>query len=112
MPPKFGQIVETILYTSDALKLSEWYMRTFNLEPFIKTPAVVGFALPNNCLFLIFDRSTTTEDKKLPGGIIPKHRSITDLGQHIAFACADQDELREWEDHLQSKEVEIIRRMN
>jgi len=112
MPPKLGQIVETILYTSDASKLSEWYMRTFDLEPFIKTPAVVGFALPNNTLLLIFDRSTTTEDKKLPGGTIPKHGSRTDLGQHIAFACAGPDELREWEDHFQSKEIEIIARMN
>ena len=112
MPPKLGQIVETILYTSDVTKMVEWYMRAFGLKPFTQAPALAGFALPNNTLLLIFDRSTTTKDKKVPGGTIPKHGSRTDLGQHIAFACSGADELREWEDHFQSEKIGVFGRMN
>jgi catechol-2,3-dioxygenase len=71
----------------------------------------VGFSLPNNTTLLIFDRATTTQDKNLPGGTIPKHGSITGLGQHIAFACSGAKELREWEEHFREKEVAVIGRM-
>jgi catechol-2,3-dioxygenase len=107
MPPKLGQIVETILYTSNATKLSEWYTNIFNLTPFITTPGVVGFSLPNTIL-LLFDRSTTTADKTFPEGTIPKHGCPSGLGQHIAFACAGLEELREWEVHFREKEVEVL----
>jgi catechol-2,3-dioxygenase len=111
MPPKLGQIVETVLYTSDLGKLSAWYKDVLGLESFIELPAVVGFELPNNTLLLIFDRLLTTEDRVVEGGIIPRHGSITGLGQHISFACLNMDELDEWEKHFQSKNVEIVGRM-
>jgi catechol-2,3-dioxygenase len=112
MPPKLGQIVETVLYTSDATKLSEWYINIFGLTPFLTTPAIVGFSLPNNTILLIFDRASTTEDKILSTGTIPKHGSLTGLGQHIAFACAGLEELREWEKHFKEKGAEILGTMN
>src|ERR1700709_1620851 len=112
MPPKLGQVVETILYTSDVSKMSEWYRDALNLEPFAQAPAFVGFELPNHTLLLIFDRTTPRQDKVFPNGTIPKHGSSTDLGQHIAFACSGPEELREWEDHLKSKDIEIVGRMD
>ncbi|KAL2140326.1 hypothetical protein VTI28DRAFT_3970 [Corynascus sepedonium] len=111
MPPKLGQIVETVLYTSNVGKLAAWYKDVLGLTPFIESPAVVGFSLPNNTILLLFDRATTTKDKVSEGGVIPNHGAETSLGQHIAFACADADELDEWEKHFQDHEVEIAGRM-
>jgi Glyoxalase/Bleomycin resistance protein/Dioxygenase superfamily len=96
MPPKLGQIVETILYTSDAQKLASWYTSIFSLTPFLSTPTVVGFSLPNNTILLLFSRSSTTADKVFPSGTIPKHGCETGLGQHMAFACKDREEVEEW----------------
>ena len=111
MPPKLGQIVETILYTSSATKLAEWYTTTFCLTPFLSTPNVVGFSLPNNTILLLFDRTSTTADKTFSTGTIPKHGCETGLGQHIAFACDGVEELKEWEKWFEEKEVEILGRM-
>jgi len=112
MAPKLGQIVETILYTSDLSKLAAWYKDVLGLEPFIETlPVVVGFSLPNNTILLLFNRDVITQDRELEGGVIPKHGTVTGLGQHIAFACADANELDEWEKHFQEKGVEVTARM-
>ncbi|KAH8892385.1 putative glyoxalase family protein [Thozetella sp. PMI_491] len=108
MPPKLGQIVESILYTSDTTKLAEWYKDVMGLKPFIELPAVVGFNLPNNTLLLLFDRARVTEDRVVPGGMIPKHGSPIGLGQHIAFACSGPEELKEWTDHFREKNVTIL----
>ncbi|KAK1749865.1 Glyoxalase/Bleomycin resistance protein/Dihydroxybiphenyl dioxygenase [Echria macrotheca] len=112
MPPKLGQIVETVLYTSDAAKLAAWYKEVLGMESFIELPSVIGFSLPNNTILLIFNKSMTTEDRKSERGVIPKHGCETGLGQHIAFACASLDELQEWEEHFNSNNVEIIARMD
>ncbi|KAL6853099.1 hypothetical protein ACO1O0_007652 [Amphichorda felina] len=80
MPPKLGQIVETILYTSDVPRLAEWY-------------------------------KDVTEDRAVPGGVIPKHGCPKGLGQHIAFACASHAEVLEWEEHFTAKGVPIVARM-
>ncbi|KXX75643.1 hypothetical protein MMYC01_204547 [Madurella mycetomatis] len=105
MPPKLGQIVETVLYTTDAQKLADWYKEALGLEAFIELPAVVGFSLPNNTILLIFNRTMTTEDRPVDGrGVIPKH-GITDtgLGQHLSFACSGQaakDEIFSAQGHI------------
>jgi catechol-2,3-dioxygenase len=112
MPPKLGQIVETILYTSSAPKLAEWYTSIFALTPFLSLPNVVGFSLPNNTILLLFSRSSTTADKVSTSGTIPKHGCETGLGQHIAFACNGIEELREWEAHFKEKEVEVLGTMD
>ena len=112
MPPKLGQIVETILYTSDLPAMVDFYKDVLGLEPFISTPAVTGFELPNHSLLLLFDRSTTTQDKVSEAGTIPKHGCPTGLGQHIAFACDGEEDLTAWEAHLKQKGVEIVGRVD
>jgi catechol-2,3-dioxygenase len=74
----------------------------------LSTPAVVGFSLPNNTILLLFSRSSITTDRTFESGTIPKHGCETGLGQHIAFACNDKEELGEWEKHFREKEVEIL----
>jgi catechol-2,3-dioxygenase len=108
MPPKLGQIVETILYTSDATKLAAWYTEIFSLTPFTSSPNVVGFSLPNNTILLLFTRSKITTDRVFPEGTLPKHGCETGLGQHIAFACDGKDESKEWEEHFKEKGVKIL----
>jgi len=112
MPPKLGQIVETILYTSSLSTSVSWYTDILCITPFLETSAFAGFDLPNNTVLLIFDRSTTTADKVSANGIIPKHGSPTGLGQHISFACNSKEELQEWENHFEEKGVEIVGRVN
>lgn len=108
MPPKLGQIVEVVLYTSNVGKLSAWYKDVFDLEPFEESPFLVGYNLPNDTLLLIFDRTKTTEDRPIEGaGTIPKHGCETGLGQHISFACVGPEEMDEWEAHFKNKGVEI-----
>jgi catechol 2,3-dioxygenase-like lactoylglutathione lyase family enzyme len=111
MPPKLGQIVETILYTSDAQKLASWYTSIFSLTPFLSTPTIVGFSLPNNTILLLFSRSSTTADKVFPSGTVPKHGCETGLGQHIAFACKDREEVGEWEAWFEENGVEVLGKM-
>ncbi|KAK2612606.1 hypothetical protein QQS21_001378 [Conoideocrella luteorostrata] len=114
MPPKLGQIVESILYTSDVPSLAKWYKDIMGITPFQETTRSAGFHLPNDTILLLFDRSQTTEDKVLSGpssGVIPKHGAETGLGQHMAFACSGADELAEWEEHFTAKGVEIIAKM-
>ncbi|OAQ60594.1 glyoxalase/bleomycin resistance protein/dioxygenase [Pochonia chlamydosporia 170] len=112
MPPKLGQIVETILYTSDVARLADWYKEIMGIKPFSENPRGVGFSLPNDTILLLFDRNKTTEDTVLPNGLIPKHGTETGLGQHMAFACASADELAEWEEHFKAKDVTILGKMD
>lgn len=113
MPPKLGQIVESILYTSDVARLSTWYKNIMGIEPFFQAPRGAGFGLPNNTILLLFDRNKTTEDMVSPRGVIPKHGITgTGLGQHLAFACSGQEELAEWEEHFKANHVEILGKMD
>lgn len=112
MPPKLGQIVETILYTSSVPRLAAWYSDVFSITPFVSNNAIAGFNLPNKTILLLFDRSTTTADKSFDGGLIPKHGCPTGLGQHIAFACDGHDELEQWDEHFQDKNAEILGRVS
>ena len=111
MPPKLGQVVESILYASSVPKLVEWYVSKMSITPFIDSPSFAAFSLPNNTLLLLFDRSTTLASKHRPGGTIPGHGAENTKGQHIAFACNGKEELREWESHLKDNGVEIEARM-
>ncbi|KAH0593305.1 hypothetical protein MHUMG1_09027 [Metarhizium humberi] len=112
MPPKLGQIVETVLYTSDVARLAKWYRDIMGIVPFHENPRSAGFSLPNDTILLLFDRKKTKEDKIFPTGVIPKHGTETGLGQHMAFACASHDELSQWERHFKNKNVDIIARMS
>ncbi|KAJ6441540.1 glyoxalase family protein [Purpureocillium lavendulum] len=116
-PPPLGQIVETILYTSDVARLAQWYRDVMGLEPFFSAPAGVGFRLPGDTLLLLFDRTKVTEDRASERGVIPKHGSPTGLGQHIAFACGVDGDGKDaamdaWEKHFEEKGVAIVGRMN
>jgi catechol 2,3-dioxygenase-like lactoylglutathione lyase family enzyme len=112
MPPKLGQIVETILYTSSVPKLVQWYTNNLSVTPFIQAPGFAGFSLPNNSILLLFDRSTTVSGKQFPNGNIPPHGAESIKGQHIAFACESKETLEEWEQHLKLKGVEIEGKMD
>lgn len=112
MLPRLGRIVETILYTSSVPRLSAWYTSTLSITPFTSTPSFAAFSLPNNSILLLFDRSTTLNTKTLPGGTIPPHGAENTKGQHIAFGCAGKEELKEWEDHLKGKGVQVEGRMS
>ncbi|KAM0718902.1 hypothetical protein Q7P37_005974 [Cladosporium fusiforme] len=112
MAPQIGQILETVLYSSNPSELAEWYKRIFSLQPFIEGP-VIGFSLPNNTILLLFDPSKTSKDTSLTGasqGLIPKHGiEGTGRGQHISFAC---DDVAEWEAWFEEQGVKVEGRMS
>ena len=112
MPPKLGQIVETILYTSSVPDLAAWYTNIMGLTPFIEMPngKAAGFHLPNDTILLLFDRNQVTVDSVSESGTIPKHGTQTGLGQHIAFGCDGHEELEEWEKHFERSGVQIVGR--
>jgi catechol 2,3-dioxygenase-like lactoylglutathione lyase family enzyme len=112
MPPKLGQVVETILYTSSAPELSAWYTSIMGITPFVSSPTFAGFSLPNNTILLLFDRSSTTNDKVSLSGTIPKHGTETGLGQHISFACDGEKQFKDWEKWFEEKEVEVLGKVN
>jgi catechol 2,3-dioxygenase-like lactoylglutathione lyase family enzyme len=111
MPPKLGQVVETVLYTSSVPKLVGWYTSTLLIKPFTYSPSFAAFSLPNDTILLLFDRNTSLGNKNYDGGTIPAHGAENTKGQHIAFACGGQEDLNEWETHLKAKGVEIEARM-
>lgn len=107
MPPKLGQIVETILYTSSVPKLAQWYSSHLSITPFTYSPSFAAFSLPNDTILILFDPNTTVSTKNLLGGAIPPHGAESTKGQHIAFGCGGKEELTEWEAHLKCKGIEI-----
>jgi catechol 2,3-dioxygenase-like lactoylglutathione lyase family enzyme len=111
MPPKLGQVVETVLYTTSVPKLAEWYGTTLDIRPFAYSPNFAAFSLPNNTILLLFDRRTSIEAKTIPGGSIPAHGAENTQGQHIAFGCDGIEGLDEWEAHLKAQGVELEGRM-
>lgn len=112
MPPKLGQMVETVLYTASVPKLVEWYASTLLIKPFTYSPSFAAFSLPNDTILLLFDRSTTLANKDSASGKIPAHGAENTKGQHVAFACRGTEDLIEWETHLKTKGVEIEGRMD
>ncbi len=113
MPPKLGQIVETILYTSSVPKLAAWYKDTMGITPFTElgNGKAAGFHLPNDTILLLFDRAQTTQDAVSESGTIPKHGTETGLGQHIAFGCEGHEALEEWEAHFEKLGVPVVGRV-
>lgn len=109
MPPKLGQIVETVLYTSSVPDLAAWYTEILSLTPFLEMSngKGAGFSLPNSTLLLLFDRAQVTDDNVSKGGTIPKHGTETGLGQHVAFGCDSHEVLDEWKEHLEQVGVPI-----
>ena len=113
MPPKLGQIVETILYTSNVPRLAAWYTDVMGIQPFAEMgPRGAGFSLLNNTILLLFNRTMTTQDIVEERGTIPKHGCELGLGQHMAFGCDGPAALNEWEAHFKAKGVPIIGKMD
>lgn len=118
MPPRLGQIVETILYTSNVPRLAGWYKDVMGLTPFtgqgdLPIEKAAGFHLPGDTILLLFNRDMTTQDVAVPQrGVIPKHGSPTGLGQHIAFGCDGLKAIDEWEAHFKEKGVPLVGRMD
>ncbi|KAK3317902.1 hypothetical protein B0H66DRAFT_574982 [Apodospora peruviana] len=79
-PPELGQIIESVLYTSDVEQLAAWYRDFLSLHAFIESPAVVGFSRPNNTI---------------------PHGTETGPGQLRSFACSDADDLGRWREHFE-----------
>ena len=44
MPPKLGQMVETILQTFSVPELVQWYRNTLCITPFVQAASLAGFS--------------------------------------------------------------------
>ena len=81
-PPRLRGVLETALYVDDLDRAGEFY----------------------EGVLLLFQRGSTLETVRLPGGVIPPHDGHGPL--HMAFAIA-ADELASWERRLEEAGVAV-----
>ncbi|MDO8539797.1 MAG: VOC family protein [Opitutaceae bacterium] len=105
IPPIRG-VVETILYTDDLGRATDFYREVLGLVP-MKTDGdrFQAFDTGAGRVLLIFKRGGTLVPQPVPtGGMIPPHDGHGPL--HIAFAI-DKPDYEAWCARLRSRQIEI-----
>ncbi|KIY01184.1 uncharacterized protein Z520_02736 [Fonsecaea multimorphosa CBS 102226] len=141
-PPKISHILETCLMVKDVGAATEFYRNLLDVEPFMNTPRMSGFALSQTTL-LLFQLGATASDSPMPDnrGTIPGHgpsQNILNLllaapeaaaggqshpssrrvdipgrlNQHFCLAVASPDDVQAWEKWFEDKHVEILGRVD
>jgi len=105
---------------------TSFYSKIFNIEPFLNTPRMSGFALGQTTL-LLFQLGGTTEDSHMPDnrGTIPGHGPTKDvldvllnetgstdsqkgsLHHHFCLAVKSVDDVQAWEEWFGQQAVKI-----
>lgn len=99
------RILEAVLYADDLDAIERFYLKVFEMRPFVKeTGRHVFYRLDGNML-LIFNAEASSQDHLPKDGIhIPNHGS-TGSG-HAALAIAE-DQIDVWRNRLVERGVEI-----
>ncbi|KIW34031.1 uncharacterized protein PV07_00833 [Cladophialophora immunda] len=89
-PPKITHILETCLMVKDVGAATEFYKNVFDVEPFMNTPRMSGFALSQTTL-LLFQLGATAADSPMPDnrGTIPGHGPSQDILDLLLAAAPD-----------------------
>ncbi|KAK7905516.1 hypothetical protein LTR67_000239 [Exophiala xenobiotica] len=135
-PPPVTHVLETCLMVNDIKASTEFYKTTFNLDPFMDTPRMSGFALGQTTL-LLFQLGATAADSTMPDdrGTIPGHGPSQDildlllkrkqqpssdqrspsgsgLHQHFCLAVKSPNDVTAWEKWFEDKNVKITAKVN
>jgi catechol 2,3-dioxygenase-like lactoylglutathione lyase family enzyme len=102
--PKLGGVLETALYTDDMERARAFYEGVMELKPIFTDARLTAYGIAERSVLLLFRRGSAREATTMPGGVIPGHDGAGPL--HVAFAVG-RDELKDWEQHLTARGVEI-----
>jgi len=105
---KPGPVLETALYVEDVARAALFYEEALGLSPLFRDARLAAFDCGPGSVLLVFQRGSTGETLRLPGGEIPPHEGSGRL--HFAFAIA-KDDLAAWEAKLAEAGVVIEGRM-
>ena len=101
---KAGPVLETALYVEDVARAALFYEEALGLSPLFRDARLAAFDCGPGSVLLLFQRGSTGETLRLPGGEIPPHEGSGRL--HFALAIA-KDDLAAWEARLQGAGVAI-----
>ncbi|KAH0842820.1 hypothetical protein AYO21_10956 [Fonsecaea monophora] len=89
-PPRITHILETCLMVKDVGAATEFYKKVLDVEPFLNTPRMSGFALSQTTL-LLFQLGATAADSPMPDnrGVIPGHGPSQDVLSLLLATRAD-----------------------
>ncbi|OAP57290.1 hypothetical protein AYL99_08028 [Fonsecaea erecta] len=89
-PPKITHILETCLMVKDIGAATEFYRKVLDVEPFMSTARMSGFALSQTTL-LLFQLGATASDSPMADrrGTIPGHGPTQDVLDLLLAAAPD-----------------------
>lgn len=86
--PPLGGILETGLYVENLHRARAFYEGVLALHPMFLDHRLAAYPAGPASVLLLFQRGTTEEPARLPGGVIPPHDGSGRL--HYAFAVAPE----------------------
>ena len=104
VPPSLHGVLETALYVDDLDRAGRFYEVVLGLPVLTSDARFRAYDVGGRSVLLLFQRGSTLETVRLPGGIIPPHDGHGPL--HIAFAIGS-DELVSWERRLAENGVAV-----
>ena len=104
--PPLQAVLETALYAADLPRARCFYEKVLGLAPMFADERLSAYAVGASVL-LLFQRGTTEQPVKLPGGGIPAHGGRG--CQHLALAITAA-ELANWVEYLETAGVAIEER--
>ncbi|GAA5100266.1 VOC family protein [Nocardia iowensis] len=112
--PKLDRIIESALYVDDLGRARKFYTDVLQLKPILEADPLCAFDIGGDNVLLLFRRGGSLEPKVLPepglpNGEIPPHDGSGRL--HVCFAVSE-DQLTEWETHLNAHGIPIEGRTN
>lgn len=112
--PKLDRIIESALYVDDLGRARKFYTDVLQLKPILEADPLCAFDIGGDNVLLLFRRGGSLEPKVLPepglpNGEIPPHDGSGRL--HVCFAVSE-DQLTEWETHLNAHDIPIEGRTN
>jgi catechol 2,3-dioxygenase-like lactoylglutathione lyase family enzyme len=102
--PRLNGVLETALYVADMAPARAFYEQVLGLTSMTADARLCAYGIGPGSVLLLFQKGTTLETVRLPGGTIPPH----DGGgpAHLAFAIAAAD-LAAWERRLAAADIAI-----
>jgi len=97
-------VLETALYVDDLARAARFYEEVLGLSPIASDRRFRGYDAGHRTVLLLFERGSTLETVRMPGGTIPPHDGHGPL--HVAFAVPRED-LAAWEERLAGRGVAV-----
>jgi catechol 2,3-dioxygenase-like lactoylglutathione lyase family enzyme len=102
--PSLNGVLETALYVDNLERAAKFYEDILGLARLTADSRFRAYNVGGKSVLLVFQRGSTLETVRMPGGTIPPHDGHGPL--HVAFAIA-ADELTAWEARLAAHNIAI-----